>query len=520
MSDPVTAGSAPRRPNILFITADQWRGDCLGAAGHPVVKTPHCDALAAEGALFPRHYGQATPCSPARACLYTGLYQMTARVVRNGTPLDARHDNIAKLFRRAGYDPTLFGYTDQAIDPRTTSGDDPWLRTYEGVLPGMTARLRLPEDNGPWLSWLAARGHEIPGERWDIYLPRSGASERPTTSPPRYGADETETAFVAGEFLRWVGEQPAQRPWFAHVSFLRPHPPFIVPEPFNTMYDAADPLPFARHPTPAQDAALHPLVAYYHAIAKRGPSHFVVGAGDKSVASWDDADFRTIRAVYWGMITEMDRQVGRIVTSLKASGQWDDTIVVLTADHGEMLGDHWTLGKFGFFDPSCHVPLIIRAPGLPAGRRIEGFSEAIDILPTLLHLAGLPDPGHLDGLSLKPWLAGEASGAPRQDVHWEYDFREVASGRAQRHFGLPLDALNLAVLRDMRWKYVHFAGLPPLLFDLAEDPGECIDRAGDPALQGVRLAMAERMLAWRARHLDRRLTGLELTAGGVVEARR
>jgi arylsulfatase A-like enzyme len=193
---------------------------------------------------------------------------------------------------------------------------------------------------------------------------------------------------------------------------------------------------------------------------------------------------------------------------------------VLTADHGELMGDHWTLGKFGFFDPCYHVPLIIRAPGLKAGQRIEGFSESIDILPTLLDLAGVANPGHLDGISLRPWLAGAALGAPRPEVHWEYDFRDVANGRAQRHFDRPLDALNLAVIRDERWKYVHFGGLPPLLFDLVEDPGECVDRADDPAVQGVRLAMAERMLAWRAQHLDRRLTGLELTAAGVVEARR
>ena len=507
------------RANILFITADQWRGDFLGIAGHRLVKTPHLDALAAEGAYFSRHYSQATPCSPARACLYTGLYQMTGRVVRNGTPLDARHDNIAKMFRRGGYDPTLFGYTDQAVDPRTTSGDDPWLRTFEGVLPGFTTRLRLPESNGPWLSWLASRGHAIPADPWHIYLPVAGACERPTTSPARYGADETETAFITGEFLRWQSEQSHERPWFAHVSYLRPHPPFIVPEPFNTMYDAADPAPFARRSSPHEEAKLHPLLAYWLGRTRRSPSHFIIGAGDNTVSSWSDTDFRIIRALYWGMISEVDRQIGRLVDALKASGAWANTIVVFTADHGEMMGDHWTLGKFGFFDPSNHVPLIVRAPGRPGAQRIDGFSEAIDILPTLLDLAELPDPGHLDGMSLAPFLSGDDHAAPRDEVHWEYDFREVETRQAQAHFGLPLDALNMAVIRDERFKYVHFAGLPPLLFDLQEDPGECVDRATDPSLAGIRLGMAERMLSWRARHLDRRLTGLELTRNGVVDAR-
>jgi len=134
--------------NILFITADQWRGECLGVAGHPVVKTPNVDALAAEGTTFLRHYSNAAPCSPARACLYTGLYQMTNRVVRNGSPLSARFDNVALAARRVGYAPTLFGYTDQSADPTVVPQGDPRLLTYEGVLPGFDVRVRLRKTTG------------------------------------------------------------------------------------------------------------------------------------------------------------------------------------------------------------------------------------------------------------------------------------------------------------------------------------------------------------------------------------
>src|SRR3954454_24138929 len=134
------ANPAAKRPNLLLITCDQWRGDCLSAVCHPVVQTPNTDGLAAEGLLFKRHYAGAPPSSPARACLYTGLYQMTNRVCRNGTPLDARHGNIATFARRLGYDPTLFGYTDTGPDPRSVAPNDPLLASYEGVLPGFTAR--------------------------------------------------------------------------------------------------------------------------------------------------------------------------------------------------------------------------------------------------------------------------------------------------------------------------------------------------------------------------------------------
>src|SRR6266700_1072324 len=123
-------------PNVLFVTADQWRGDSLSCAGHPVVRTPNLDRLAASGARFARHFAQAAPCGPSRASLYTGMYLMNHRSVLNGTPLDARHDNVALMARRLGYEPALFGYTDTSIDPRTVAAGDPRLFRYEGVLPG------------------------------------------------------------------------------------------------------------------------------------------------------------------------------------------------------------------------------------------------------------------------------------------------------------------------------------------------------------------------------------------------
>src|SRR3954468_11746910 len=140
--------SVVRRPdtNVLFICADQWRGDCLAALGHPVVKTPNLDALAADGVLFRNHFAQATPCGPSRTSLLTGLYLMNHRSGRNGTPLDARHTNLALEARKGGYDPALFGYTDTTPDPREHHPNDPALTAYdEGVLPGFRTALHLPE---------------------------------------------------------------------------------------------------------------------------------------------------------------------------------------------------------------------------------------------------------------------------------------------------------------------------------------------------------------------------------------
>lgn len=506
----------PRKPNILLITCDQWRGDSLSAVGHPVVRTPNADALASEGVLFARHYGGAAPCSPARACLYTGLYQMNNRVCRNGSPLDRRHGNIALAARALGYDPTLFGYTDVSPDPRYLAPEDPLLKSYEGVLPGFTVRQPLPEHQKQWLSWLAARGVDSSAGHPDIHRPASGAGKTVTKAPPIYSADETPSAFLAGEFIRWVGEQDAH--WFAHLSFISPHPPFIVPEPYNTLYDPADGPAFTRKESWREEGSAHPYLDY--AIRKQKKSNFLPGMKGK-VRDFGEDEFRTIRALYWGMISEMDAQLGRIWSAIKAAGAWDDTIVILTSDHAELLGDHFLLGKGGFFDQSYHIPLIVRDPrrGKAAGSRVDRFTEAVDIMPTLLELIGTTPPVHLDGRSLAPFLNGQKPESWRDAAHWEFDFRSIEKGSAEKHFGLKPQQCNLAVFRMERFKYVHFGGgLPPLLYDLEADSGELENLATDPAFLPVRLELAERLLAWRAEHLDQSLALSALTEDGVIGA--
>ncbi len=498
--------------NVLLITADQWRGDCLSAVRHPVVRTPRVDALAAEGVLFARHYCQAAPCGPARASMLTGLYQMNHRVCRNGTPLDSRHDNIALAARRLGYEPALFGYTDTAADPRHCPPNDPRLTTYEGLLPGFDWRQRLDEDAAAWITWLRRQGVPVPDPALDVYRPTTGAVDPPTAAPARYPAERSEAAFLVEGLLDYVEERRA-RPWFAHISFIRPHPPFIAPDPYNAMY-AADAVPgFLSAETVDAERQSHPFLDYVFSCQKKGD--FVHGA-EGFIADWDDAARRQIRATYYGLISEVDAQIGRILDHLKQAGLYDETLIVLTSDHGEMAGDHHLFGKLGYFDQSYHIPLVIRAPGLAAGRQVEAFTESVDVVPTIIELLGGTVPRAMDGASLRPFLAGGTPDRWRDAAHWEFDFREVASGLAQKALGLDADDCALAVIRDGRFKYVHFTALPPILFDLQADPGELRNVADHSDYAPARIAYAEKLLSWRARHLDRTLTGIELTADGPV----
>jgi arylsulfatase A-like enzyme len=496
--------------NVLFVTADQWRGECLGVAGHPVVKTPNLDAFAADATTFLNHYSNAAPCSPARATLYTGLYQMTNRVVRNGSPLSARFDNVAKAARRIGYSPALFGYTDQSADPTVLPPNDPWLRTYEGVLPGFDVRVRLPEDEKAWLSWLRGQGLHF-ANRELAHLPVRDVG-KVSDAPPAYGKDQTQTAFLADEFIRWLGEQDA--PWFAHLSLLRPHPPFIVPEPYNTMFSPDEVGGFRRAGLVAAEAAVHPLVQF--ALAATPTESFVPGASGR-VADLSEAEFRQIKATYFGMIAEVDAQLGRVFAAVRAAGAWDNTLIIFMSDHAELMGDHYLLGKGGYHDQSQHVPLIIRSPDAGArGNTVDAFTEHVDIYPTLLEIIGATPAQVGDGRSLTPFLEGAEPAGWRDAAHWEFDFREVASQVPETALGLNSTELNLSVVRTAKWKYVHFAALPPLLFDLEADPDNLHNVADDPAYAAARIEMAERLLSWRARHLDQSLALKELTPNGVV----
>ncbi len=504
------------RPNILLVTVDQWRGDLIGAGHHPFARTPNLDAFARDATRFSQHYCQAYPCGPARAGLVTGLYAHKHRSVGNGVPLDLRHPTLFTELRRAGYRPTLFGYTDTTLDPRGKPPLDPDNGDYENVCPGMAVHTLLTERATPWLAHLKAKGMRIddPDRGRDGIFAQRGFGE-----PAAFAAEDSETAFLTDRFLAWLAVAGAA-PFCAHLSFIAPHPPFAASAPFA---DAIDPdevsLPI-RGASPEVEAEQHPLITAI--TSALGMRHFVPG-GDGLVRNQDEATVRKVRAVYAGLAMEVDHHLGRIFASLRDSGRWDNTVVIFTGDHGEQLFDHWLLGKTGYYDQSAHIPLIIRDPR-PAsnggrGHNIRAFTESIDVMPTILALAGLDAPPNCDGTSLLPFCAGQTPAHWRDEAHWSYDFRDIRARRFERLFGLPSDWCNLQVIRTETLKYVHFAGQPPVLFDLVEDPDELVNRADDPGARALRLEGLDRMMTWRQRHEDRALTRFLSLDGRLTEDR-
>jgi arylsulfatase A-like enzyme len=496
--------------NVLFVTADQFRGDCLSAAGHPVVRTPNLDRLAERGISFRRHYANAVPCEPSRACLYTGMYACNHRATINGAPLDDRFTNVAREARALGYEPALFGYTDIGVDPRTVPPDDPALSSYEGVLPGMDAVCHLPEGApDEWLAWLRKAGYDV-SDNWREFADRPATGTRWRT---QYRAEHSQTAFLTDRVLEYL-EDRGDHQWFVHLSYVRPHPPYLAPAPYDTMYDpAAVPDP-VRAPARVDEGGQHPLLALMI-------DHPLIKAPD------DPQEQRELQATYYGMISEVDTQLGRLLEWIEATGRAEDTIIAFTSDHGELLGDHWLVQKMGYFDTAFHVPLIVRDPrprfDSTRGETVHAYTEHVDVTPTICELLGGDIPLQCDGRSLTPWIEGRTPPDWRQAVHHEFDLRDPDSRLLEEAFGVTMEECSLAVLRDDHGKYVQFSGhhaFPPLFFDLDHDPAQVHNVAADPAYAPEVLEYAQRMLAWRMRHNERTLTGMKLTQhAGLVERR-
>ncbi|MFT5259220.1 MAG: arylsulfatase A-like enzyme [Saprospiraceae bacterium] len=511
--------------NILLVTADQWRGDCLSALDHPCVKTPNFDQLVVDGVLFKNHYSVCAPCAPARASLLTGMYQQNHRVVRNGTPLDARHTNLAKELRLAGYTPTLFGYTDTSLDPRVYSAEEVLAHGYENIMPGFEEGLLLKSEcPEPWLQHLRDNGYAVDtvGDAYQQQLVESGNKPKGRCyAPTIFKEEHSQTAFLTDELIKFIGGSESD--WCVHLSYLRPHPPFIAPEPWNSMY-TAESVPTPSRATDLQAYIdLHPWMEAALSLKGDWFENWIQHA----LESEDfELEMRQIRASYYGLISKVDHYFGKLIQHLKDLGQYDNTLIVLTSDHGELLGDQWLFGKRGFFDSAYHIPLIIKEPqqsvdaisdqsSAQTGRIESGFTESVDVMPTLLDLIGQKIPRQCDGRSLLPIIHQTRSEPIRTELHWEYDFREVDHTELENSMGLSMDDCHMNVIRDQHYKYVHFSNLPPLFFDLKSDPEEVVNLANDPNYAVQMLRLSQKMLSWRMQNDERTLTNINISTTGI-----
>ena len=508
-----------KRRKILFIVTDQFRADCVAGEMAKHINLPNIRALQAEAVTFTHHFSVTNPCGPARASILTGLYAMNHRSVRNGAPLDKNLTNLALEVRKSGYEPLLYGYTDTSHDPRAYHPSDPYISNEEMVMPGFHEVVEMrAQSSFPWRAHLKAKGYDLPSYE-EFYHPVSSVPGQPAKldDPTFYKAVDSDTAFLTDELLKDLSVR-AEQDWFAHVTYIRPHPPLVASAPYNKMYNPDDlPLP-PRMETPEAEAAVHPFLN----AAIDHPSMESITRGFKGqLDPQNDDHVQTLRAIYLGLATEVDTHVGRIISFLKESGQYDDTTIVLMSDHGEMLGDHHMWGKQHVFDPAYRVPLIIRDPENSGqhGTSVHAFTESVDITPTIIDLLGGDVPGSMDGHSLRPFLEGKSPDDWRDCVLMELDFAEPnKETHWQQATGLPIREANLTILREERFKLVHFnGGLAPLLFDLEDDPNEMHNLADDPAHTATLLRLTQKLLSLRMKHTDHTLTDYKITSQGAYK---
>jgi arylsulfatase A-like enzyme len=498
--------------NVLFIVIDQLRADCIFGDLAAHIDLPNLRSLMDDAVTFRRNFTVVNPCGPSRASLLTGQYAMNHRSVRNGTPLRNDVPNIATEMRKAGYLPMLFGYTDTPQDPRVYNANDPALRDHEHHMDGFQEVVEMRfEKSYPWRSHLLNQGYEIKNFGL-IYQPKSPNGGTPKINDPAlYRAEDSDTAYLTDRFLATMPAYTGQN-WFAHLTYIRPHPPLVAPAPFNTMYDPAQiPMP-KRLADPADEIAVHPF--FGPTLTQKTAAGCVVGFPDLEPS---DENTQMLRSLYFGLITEIDQHIGRVIKFLKDTNQYDDTLIVVTSDHGETLGDRHCWGKFTGYDAAYHTPLIIRKPGnaSQAGATVTQPTESIDITPTILDWVGQEIPNAMDGRSLLPLLQGDVPQDWRTYSFSEFDFAEPQSPTLwEKALGTGPSDSSLMILRESRYTLIEFAAdLPPILFDHA-GRGEFENVADQPDHQAELNRLTRLMLRHRMKNMDHTLSLVTITEDG------
>jgi arylsulfatase A-like enzyme len=509
-----------RVKNVLFIMCDQLRADHLSCYGHPRLHTPNLDALAARGVVFDRAYVQSPVCGPSRMSYYTGRYVNAHGASWNFVPIRAGEMTIGDHLRPLGVRSVLVGKTHMradasgmsrlGIDPRSQvgvrlseCGFDPYERDdgihpYSGHDPDPAyndyLRARGFGGDNPWEAWANT------AEDRDGTL-RSGWFLKYSNLPARIPAEHSETAYITGramDFMREAGEQP----WLMHLSYIKPHWPYLAPNPYASLYGPEDALPVARSAEERRDP--HPV---YAAMMDHRVSQTFAQPGVRDA----------VMVGYMALVKQIDDELGRLFGFMEERGLTEHTMIVFCADHGDYLGDHWMGEKDLFHEPVIRTPLIIADPDPRAdatrGTRCERLVEAIDLAPTFLDVYGGPPVPHvLDGRSLRPVLFGTAGDAWREHVVCEYDFSFQDSRIALQV--KPRDAW-MRMIFDGRYKYVLFEDFRPMLFDLAADPHEFRDlgESPDPAHVAARARLHEARFKW-ARQPRHRAT----VSDGAIES--
>ena len=512
MTKPYTTDFQALEPmNILYIMFDQLRFDYLSCAGHPTLQTPNIDRIAANGVRFSNAYTQSPVCGAARMSAYTGRYPSSHGAQWNNYPLRVGELTLGDHLRAGGVGCWLVGKThmkadeagmarlglspDSVIGARQSEcGFDVWCR--DDGLWAVGPDGPYDAKRSPYNEYLKSRGYggtnpwaDFANAGRDGEEMASGWFMRNADKPAEIEEMDSETPWLTTEAINFMEATPG--PWCAHVSYIKPHWPYIVPAPYHNMFTAKDIVPVVRDDCELENP--HPI---YKA--------FTSGRIGRNFSK--DHVRETVIPAYMGLIKQCDDQMGRLMRYLEDSGQNKDTMIIITSDHGDYLGDHWLGEKDLFHAPSVKVPLIVFDPRSTAdatrGTVSDALVEAIDVTATIIDAAGCEVPEHIvEGRSLMPYVNDTPHPMPRQFAVSEYDYSSHPA--CVRLNMAPKDA-RLFMIATHQWKLVHCeGGLPPMLFDLQNDPQELHDLGTCSDHADVRARLYEHLHEWSLRMSQR-----------------
>lgn len=443
--------TAPAEPlNFLLILADQFRFDALGCAGNSVVQTPNLDRLAEDGVRFTEAYTDVPVCVAARAALMTGQHPHRLGTIDNNAASLEGQPTLAGLLRDQGRATMAIGK--MHFFPRRNHLGFDRMMLAEGLV------------GHPWdddyALFMRSKGYPVLREMHGPGHPAVDGSSMysayytPGTLP--YPEEVSATAWVTDRTVEFI-QANHDRPFFCFSSFIKPHPPFLPPAPYDTMYDPADiELPIGWDDPDRFDPLLDAQTRF------------------KLAARPTEAEARRIWSHYYGLISHIDHHVGRMLDELEQQGLRERTLVVFSSDHGELLGDHGHWGKRSFYEGAAKIPFIMNCPArIPAGQTIDTPISLADILPTFVELAGGSVPDVVSGQSLMPLLANP-----------EAEWRTILFGEYGGYQGIvQMDDRRIStrfMVRWDHWKYIYYVnGGREQLFNLERDPQEHYNLASE-----------------------------------------
>lgn len=487
------------RLNVLFIMTDQQRVDFLSIYGNKVLNTPAMDRIGHEGAMFTNAYVPSAVCGPSRACFYTGRYIHAHRSRWNEVPLPITEKTAGHYFEEAGYRAAVIGKTHMYaeypkpdfVKETCISSDKHHLSRLDSVGFEYVAggAYSAGVNSEEYIGYLKSRGY--PGEGYEI-IRRAYYESDPTVekmhefalrAPARIKAEDSEAHFLTDKAIQFMKETQ-DKPWFLHLSFFRPHHPNRASFPYNEMYVAE------KFPAPVrnEEERRHPL---FGAFRKERNQHMGLAEDVAYCLHW--------RAVYAGLIKEIDDNLVRLFKFMDEHQLMQRTLIIFTSDHGELAGDHWFFEKEMCYWQSHKIPLLIRHPNMPGGQQVAQFVESVDILPTCLDAASIVIPPGIQGCSLLPFLAGDSPGAWRQATMAEWTFEYY---NAPLKMGLEPEKCRAIMIRDEHYSYCHFNGLPDMLFDLTQDLNELHNIAEHPAHRDIIHLLKTKLIDWQLETWD------------------